>query len=128
RPGGGLVLLDFGLTRSAGASSLTESGAVVGSPGFLAPEQVQGLREITPACDVHGLGALLYALLTGTAPFTGPTLLAGLAEVLERVPTWPVGTPPDLEAVGRRALAKDPAARYSSATELGEALHHPTRR
>ena len=122
RPDGRLVILDFGLARSAGRSSLTQSGAIAGSPGYLAPEQAHGQRDLTPACDVHGLGAVWYALLTGEAPFRGPTVLAALASVVQDVPKWPAGLAPAVEAVGRRALAKDSSERYSTASEFGSAL------
>src|SRR5262249_22616489 len=100
----------------------TLQGQVLGTPAYMAPEQAEGrLDLLSPATDVYGLGAVLYEILTGQPPFIGPG-----DEVCRRVPREepprprqcvPV-TPPGLEAVCLKALAKKPAERYSSATEL----------
>jgi serine/threonine protein kinase len=126
RPDGRLVLLDFGLARSAEGSSLTETGTITGSPGFLAPEQAQGLKDLTPAVDVHGLGTTLFAFLSeGAPPFRGGSVLATVAAVLEEQATWPPDLPPDLLAAGQRALAKDPSERFPDAQAFAAALRAP---
>ena len=126
RPDGHLVLLDFGLARSAGGSSLTETGGITGSPGFLAPEQARGLKVLTPAVDVHGLGTTLFSFLSGgVPPFRGATTLATVAAVLNQEANWPGDLPPDLLAVGRRALAKDPSERFPDARAFAAALRLP---
>lgn len=126
RPDGKLVLLDFGLARSAGGSSLTETGSITGSPGFLAPEQARGEKDLTLAVDVHGLGTTLFAFLNGGAPpFRGATTLATVAAVLEQEAAWPSELPPDLLAAGERALAKDPRERFPDALAFAAALRAP---
>jgi serine/threonine-protein kinase len=106
----------------AEAHKQTVQGQVLGTPAYMAPEQAEGqLALLGPATDVYGLGAVLYELLTGVPPFSG-----GLTEVLRQVasrePIRPglvvPQTPPALEAVCRKAMAKEPAQRYGSAGEL----------
>jgi len=119
-------VVDFGLVRVAGAGALTATGVVVGTPAYMAPEQARGEREVDVRVDVHGLGALLHACLTGRAPYGGRRL----AEVLEAVTRGPVpdsmasrpDVPAPLAAVARRALAKRPADRYPSAAAFAAAL------
>jgi eukaryotic-like serine/threonine-protein kinase len=122
RPDGSLLLLDFGLARKAGRSSLTNTGAIAGSPGYMAPEQAEGLADLAPAVDVHGLGAILYALLTGAAPFQGGSVLAQLRSVLDDVVEWPASCPRDLVHVGRKALAKLPSDRQPDAASFAAEL------
>jgi WD40 repeat protein len=119
---------DFGLAkRVEGDSELTHSGAILGTPAYMAPEQASGRRgAVTTASDVYGLGAILYALLTGRAPFRGDSVEETLAQVRESVPTPPSKINPrsarDLEVICLKCLEKDPARRYSSAQALGEDL------
>src|SRR5262249_11877865 len=119
---------DFGLARRVeGDSELTQSGAILGTPGYMAPEQATGRRgAVTTASDVYGLGALLYALLTGRAPFAGATVLETLQQVRERSPEPPSRhnprVPRDLEIVCLKCLEKDPHRRYGSALALAEDL------
>ena len=122
RPDGRLVLLDFGLARSAGSSPLTATGTISGSPAYLSPEQAVGQRVITPACDVHGLGVTLFALLSGQPPFLGSSLLALVAQVCGTDLSWPPTLDAPLRAVLSRSVAKDPAARYQDAGEFRSAL------
>jgi serine/threonine protein kinase len=121
------LLVDFGLAKLMDAKSLTESGTALGTPGYMAPEQVDHARgAVGPAADVYGLGALLYRCLTGRAPFQGSSVLLTLRSVLEQPPAPPgtlrAGIPPALEAECLRALAKAPLERHPSAREFGEAL------
>ncbi len=112
---------DFGLAkRIDGDSELTCSGAIVGTPAYMAPEQASGKRgAVTTSTDVYGLGAILFALLTGRAPFGGPTVLDVLEQVRGRIPDSPrklnPRVPPDLDVVCLKCLEKDPRRRYASA-------------
>jgi predicted Ser/Thr protein kinase len=122
------VVMDFGLVRRTGATDiqLTHEGVMVGTPAYMAPEQVTGdLGAMGPATDVYGLGVILYVLLAGEMPFAGP-LHAVLAQVLTQDPEPPSrlrpGLDPRLEAVCLKALAKSPGARYPSMTALAAAL------
>ncbi len=124
---------DFGLARRVGKDSgLTQSGAIVGTPSYMAPEQAGGQgREVGPAADVYSLGAILYELLTGRPPFRAGTVMETLLQVLERDPTRPSqirgGIPPELEAICLKCLEKDPAERYASAEALAEDLERALR-
>ena len=119
---------DFGLAkRVEGNSELTQSGAILGTPSYMAPEQASGNRKaITTATDVYGLGAVLYALLTGKPPFQG-RLGAGDARAGPATPPEPpsgVGrdVDRDLETICLKCLEKEPERRYASALALAEDL------
>src|SRR5262249_5010686 len=119
---------DFGLAkRITGDETRTQTTGIVGTPGYMAPEQAaeQGKR-LTTAADVYGLGAVLYALLTGRPPFKAETLLDTLRQVREEEPTPPArlrpGVPRDLETICLKCLRKEPAERYGSAEEVGREL------
>jgi WD40 repeat protein len=120
-------ITDFGLARRVeGGTKLTQSGAIVGTPGYLAPEQARSEKALTTAADVWGLGAILYELLTGVPPFRADTVLDTILQVLERAPLRPrflnSHCPRDLETVCLKCLQKDPHRRYASALELAEDL------
>jgi len=119
---------DFGLARKVdGDSELTQSGAILGTPAYMAPEQASGRqRSVTTASDVYGLGAILYALLTGRAPFGGESVGDTLDAVRTRPPDPPTRhnarIPRDLEVICLKCLEKDPQRRYTSARALAEDL------
>jgi WD40 repeat protein/tRNA A-37 threonylcarbamoyl transferase component Bud32 len=118
---------DFGLAkRLAKDASLTQSGAIVGTPSYMAPEQACSDKVLTTASDVYGLGAILYELLTGRPPFRAETPLETVLQVLDREPERPRSLNPqidaDLEALCLKCLDKNPKGRYASAEALAEDL------
>lgn len=120
---------DFGLARRIDAGAdLTQSGLPMGTPAYMSPEQARGDKgALTTATDVHGLGSILYALLTGRAPFTGSSLAETLDKVRE-APAQPPSrlnrrVPRDLEVICLKCLEKDPERRYPSARALAEDLN-----
>ena len=121
-------LTDFGLARVIDeVGDQTRTGAVLGTPAYMAPEQAEGRpRDVGTASDVYALGAVLYELLTGRPPFAEATLLGTLQAVREREPKPPrrcqPGIPSDLEAVCLKCLEKDPQRRYGTAADLASDL------
>jgi serine/threonine-protein kinase len=119
-------IADFGLAKLLGGPGQTCSGAVLGTPSYMAPEQAAGRKDVGPAADVYGLGAVLYELLTGRPPFQGATFAETLAQALTDEPAPPArlrpGLAPDLEAVCLKCLRKAPAERYASAADLADDL------
>jgi serine/threonine-protein kinase len=122
---------DFGLAKrvvgAGGVDTLTQSGAIVGTPAYLAPEQARGEgKHLTTAADVYALGAILYELLTGRPPFQAATVMDLLAQVVQDEPLPPSrvrpGLPRDLEVICLKCLAKEPGQRYASAQELAADL------
>jgi serine/threonine protein kinase len=118
---------DFGLAKRFEAErSLTESGAVVGTPRYMAPEQAAGRKDLTVAADVYSLGVVLYERLIGRVPFAGQTVLEVLRQVREAEPPRPSvlvpGLDRDLETICLKCLEKDAAKRYPSAEALAEEL------
>jgi eukaryotic-like serine/threonine-protein kinase len=122
------LVADFGLARRVeGDSELTQTGAVLGTPAYMAPEQATGRRgTVTKAADIHGLGAILYAILTGRPPFRGVTPLETLQEVQEKIPDPPSTVRQsidcDLETICLKCLEKEPRRRYASALAVAEDL------
>lgn len=119
---------DFGLAKLLDSDSgLTLSGAVIGSPQYMPPEQARGgSAKAAAQCDVYALGAILYELLTGRPPFNAPTPLETMKLVVEQEAINPralnPAVPLDLETICLKCLAKEPGARYATAQELADEL------
>jgi hypothetical protein len=120
---------DFGLAKRlhAGGQGQTRTGSVLGTPGYMAPEQAAGrVKELGPATDVYGLGALLYECLTGRPPFQAETPVDTIMQVIEREPAPPSLLNPnvdrDLETICLKCLQKDARGRYASAEAVAEDL------
>jgi tRNA A-37 threonylcarbamoyl transferase component Bud32 len=117
---------DFGLAKHTDAGSHTKTGTVLGTPGYMAPEQATGSSSVGPAADVYGLGAILYECLTGRVPFQAATALDTLDQVRMTDPVSPrllnPGVPRDLDTICLACLRKEPASRYASAAALSDDL------
>ncbi len=118
---------DFGLARRADADAgLTRTGAVMGTPSYMAPEQARGTRAVGPATDVYALGAVLYECLTGRPPFLAATALDTVMHAVHDDPVAPTRLSPklprDLETICLKCLQKDPAKRYATAAGLADDL------
>ncbi len=122
------LIVDFGLAlHTQSDQKLTRTGLVPGTPAYMAPEQVDGRRDgVTRATDVHGLGTILYAMLTGRPPFSGETPWATLVQVKDETPRWPSAircpVDRDLKTVCMKCLEKEPSRRYTSALSVAEDL------
>ncbi|HBP18961.1 MAG TPA: hypothetical protein DEA08_14385 [Planctomycetes bacterium] len=121
------LVADFGLARVEGEGSLTLSGAMLGSPRHMSPEQANSrAKHADERTDVYGLGAILFHMVTGRPPADGDTMVEVLNQVLRGAIPAPSevvpGLPPEVDAVVLRALACEPDARYPSANDLASAL------
>jgi eukaryotic-like serine/threonine-protein kinase len=123
-------VLDFGISkvmhRRLGAENLTQTGQVVGTPYYMAPEQAQGRPDIDGRCDVYALGVLLYEMLTGAPPFLGDHYVVVALQHLTLAPSAPSASCPDLshdiDELVLRALAKEPRDRYESMAAFHAAI------
>jgi serine/threonine-protein kinase len=122
---GQIVITDFGLARIVGATHVTLSGDIMGTPAYMSPEQAQG-KQGDARSDIYSLGVIFYEMVTGQRPFNADSPLAVIMQQL-REPVPPprslnADLPEAIEPVILRALAKEPDARYRTAGELAEAL------
>jgi hypothetical protein len=121
-------ITDFGLARNMAVNTaLTPTGAVLGTPSYMAPEQAKGVpQQVEAAAEVYALGAILYECLTGRPPFQGPTPADTLLQVMQNEPAPPSvlqhAVPRDLETICLKCLRKEPHRRYAGALELAEDL------
>jgi serine/threonine-protein kinase len=120
-------LLDFGIAKLTGDPSVqTQTSAVMGTPAYMSPEQCRGAGQVDQRSDVYSLGCLLFALITGSPPFVAEGSGEVIAMHLREPPPAPssrlFGLPPEIDALVLRCLAKDPAQRFASATELAVAI------
>jgi WD40 repeat protein/tRNA A-37 threonylcarbamoyl transferase component Bud32 len=118
---------DFGLARKLDEAGQTQSGSVLGTPSYMAPEQAAGkTREIGPAADIYALGAILYEGLTGRPPFKAAAVMDTVHQVIQLEPLPPAqlapGVPRDLETICLKCLQKEPHRRYPTALELADEL------
>ena len=120
-----VTLTDFGIAKAAWGTQLTKTGMLIGTPEYMAPEQVQG-EAVGPATDIYALGIVAYQMLTGRVPFEGTTPHAILYKQVHELPP-PLGSvrsglPPAVDSVLNAALAKEPRTRYASAGQFAQAL------
>lgn len=120
-PGKLLKLTDFGIARLMGEAPITQDGQVFGTPSYMSPEQVAG-KTLDARSDIFSLGVVLYEMVAGAKPFSGDSIVTVTYNIMNMDPTPPPGAPPWLVGIIRKAMAKDPAARYSSAEEMAEDL------
>ena len=121
-----LRVADFGMAMFADSEhTLTRQGDVLGTPAYMAPEQITDVSQVTSSADVYALGVLLYQLLTGTLPFAGP-MASVVRQITEDEPRRPQeldsGIPKDLQTICLKAMSKRPADRYESAREMADDL------
>ncbi len=123
------IVMDFGLARQMNTpdnARITQSGAILGTPAYMSPEQVQGdLDKIGPRCDVYALGVILYQLLSGELPFNGPIMMVFAQIVTQEPPPLSDLRPdvdPTLAAICRKMMAKESSQRYSGMKGVAQAL------
>ena len=130
------LVADFGIalatTRSGDGTRMTERGMSLGTPEYMSPEQAMGERTLDARTDVYALGCVLYEMLTGEPPFTGPSAQAIIAKMMttepEPVTTLRRSTPENVAAATMTALAKLPADRFATAADFASALENPSYR
>lgn len=121
------AITDLGLAKQLDDDSgLTQTGLVMGSPGFMSPEQAAGKSDVTTSADVYALGAVLYWMITGRPPFQGQTNLDVILQTIDKQPeslqTYQPSADRDLNLICQKALNKSPAERYLSAAALADDL------
>ncbi|HYM82303.1 MAG TPA: protein kinase, partial [Candidatus Limnocylindria bacterium] len=131
---GHAVVTDFGIAhaigQAAGGARLTETGVAVGTPAYMSPEQADGSGEFDHRTDIYSLGCVLYEMLAGTPPFTGPYQAVVARKAMDRVPSLRVvrtTVPAHVEQVVMKSLASVPADRFANARQFADALSGDTR-
>jgi serine/threonine-protein kinase len=128
---GHALVADFGIARAVGAgagagAAITKTGLAVGTPQYMSPEQASGSGAVDARSDIFAVGCVLYEMIAGEPPFTGPTpqaiVIRSLTETPRSLSTTRDGLAPAVDAVVSRALAKNPADRWQSAGEFAKAL------
>ncbi|HET9272158.1 MAG TPA: serine/threonine-protein kinase [Vicinamibacterales bacterium] len=123
---GVVKVMDFGIARVSGSEHLTNAGFMMGTPAYMAPEQVMGAAEVDQRADLYAMGVVFYRLTTAKLPFKGDTAFAMAQSQVNDPPTPVMLARPDLplwvESIVARALAKSPPARFQNALEFHEAL------
>jgi TolB-like protein/Flp pilus assembly protein TadD/tRNA A-37 threonylcarbamoyl transferase component Bud32 len=129
---GEAMVTDFGIAKAvsaAAADTLTQTGATVGTPAYMSPEQASGMVELDGRSDVYSLGCLVYEMLAGRTPFVGPTAQSIIAQCFTNPPpplrTLREDVPEWTERVVMKALAKEPGDRFATAAQLSQALKPP---
>jgi serine/threonine-protein kinase len=129
---GRALVADFGIAlavRNAGGTRMTETGLSLGTPGYMSPEQATGDRQLDARSDIYSLGCMLYEMLVGEPPHTGPTVQAVIAAVVTKEPEGVVArrssVPANVAGAVHQALAKLPADRFETAAEFARALGDP---
>ncbi|SHN43609.1 serine/threonine protein kinase [Cryptosporangium aurantiacum] len=121
RPDGTIVLVDFGVARSVDTTSITNPNMIVGSPQYMAPEQVTG-EPVTAATDIHALGSVAFCCLTGRSPFAADNAVQVIARLLHGgPPAFPAAVPDAVARLVLRALDPDPARRFPTAAAFAAA-------
>jgi WD40 repeat protein len=118
-------ITDFGLAKKLDEAGQTQTGAVMGTPSYMSPEQAEG-KNVGPLADTYSLGAILYECLTGRPPFRAATAFDTILQVLSEEPPSPralnKAVPPDLDTICLKCLSKEPHRRYASARDLADDL------
>ncbi|MGE5275731.1 MAG: protein kinase domain-containing protein, partial [Acidobacteriota bacterium] len=124
-----VYLMDFGLAKMVEQSGMTQTGAVVGTPYYMSPEQVKG-ETAGPQSDIYSLGVILYEMVTGAVPFTGKSVFEVMMQRMQKAPPPATasnpGIPGYLQKILDRCLAVDPSVRYQSASEILADLDNAT--
>jgi serine/threonine-protein kinase len=119
-------LMDFGIAKLEAAARLTSPGMGVGTPEYMAPEQILDSSKVSAATDLYAIGVTAYRMCTGRVPFSDKDLLKLFKKQLKEEPPAPRSInprlPPQLEAILLKLLQKDPAARYRRAAEVADAF------
>lgn len=120
------IVIDFGVAKAADEAPITRTGVVVGTPTYMAPEQASGARDVGPAADIYGVGAVLYRLLSGRPPYRGNDSAKVLGQLLSRPPpalrTLAPSVSSEVDAVVDKAMARRPQDRFPDAASLDDAL------